>query len=104
MVRQRLDSEQHGVYGLANFGKMEIPAESAQAVMLFLREEGYTEEILSRLGLSKLPWNYQARRLASAWVVTGNVRRDLFIRLFNLGESMTASQSEHRNKRLRWTE
>ena len=29
---------------------MGILAESAQAVMLFLREEGYTEEILSRLG------------------------------------------------------
>ena len=76
------------------FGNMEILAESAQAVMLFLREEGYTEEILSRLGLSKLPWNDRARRLASAWVVTGDARLDLLIRLFYLGESMTASQSE----------
>jgi hypothetical protein len=73
---------------------MEILAEAAQAVMLFLREEGYTEEILSRLGLSKLPWNDRARRLASAWVVTGDARLDLLIRLFYLGESMTASQSE----------
>jgi hypothetical protein len=73
---------------------MEILAESAQAVMLFLREEGYREEVLSRLGLSKLPWNDRARRLASAWVVTGDARLDLLIRLFYLGESMTASQSE----------
>lgn len=75
-------------------GNMEILAESAQAVMLFLREKGYTEEILSRLGLSKLPRNDRARRLASAWVVTGDGRLDLLIWLFYLGESMMASHSE----------
>ena len=33
---------------------MEILVESAQAIRQFLREQGYTEESLSRLGLAEL--------------------------------------------------
>jgi len=73
---------------------MNILNESAQAITQFFREQGYTEEGLSRLGLAELPWNSPARRSAPAWAVTGNPRLDLLIRVFYLGESVAISQGE----------
>ena len=47
---------------------MEILVESAQAIARFLREQGYTEERLSELGLAELPWNSLATsRLQRGW-------------------------------------
>ena len=73
---------------------MEIPVESALAISKFFREQGYTEENLDRLGLSELAWNSRTRRLASAWVVTGDARLDFLVRLFYLNEAATISESE----------
>ena len=55
---------------------MEILVESAQAITQFFREQGYTEESLSRLGLVELSWNSPEMKLASAWAVTGKARLD----------------------------
>jgi hypothetical protein len=71
---------------------MEILVESAQAIRQFFREEGYTQDSLSRLGLAELHANSLARRSASAWAVTGNARLDLLVRLFYLGETVEISQ------------
>jgi Methyltransferase small domain len=73
---------------------MEILVESAQAITQYLREQGFTEESLGRLGLTELPWNSLAKQSASAWAVTGNPRLDLLIRLFYLGEAIAQSQGE----------
>ena len=73
---------------------MEIPVESAQAISQFFREQGYTKENLDRLGLSELAWNSRTRRLASAWVVTGDARLDFLVRLFYLNEAATISESK----------
>ena len=73
---------------------MEIPVESAQAISQFFREQGYTEENLNRLGLSELAWNSRTRRLALAWVITGDARLDFLVRLFYLNEAATISESK----------
>ncbi len=73
---------------------MKILNESAQAITRFFREQGYTGEGLSRLGLAELPWNSPARRTASAWAATGNSRLNLLIRVFYLGEAVAISQAE----------
>ena len=73
---------------------MEIPVESALAISQFFREQGYTEENLDRLGLSELAWNSRTRRLALAWVVTGDARLDFLVRLFYLNEAATISESK----------
>jgi hypothetical protein len=73
---------------------MDIPVESALAISQFFREQGYTEENLDRLGLSELAWNSRTRRLASAWVVTGDARLDFLVRLFYLNEAGTISESK----------
>ena len=73
---------------------MEIPAESAQAIARFLREQGYTEERLSELGLAELPWNSLARQSVSAWLVMCDPRLELLIRAFYMGEAVQTSQAE----------
>ena len=73
---------------------MEILVESGQAIRQFFRDEGYTQDSLSRLGLAELHCNSLARRSASAWAVTGNARLDLLVRLFYLGETVAMSQGE----------
>ena len=73
---------------------MEILVESAQSIRQFFREQGYTQDSLSRLGLAELHCHSLARRSASAWAVTGNARLDLLVRLFYLGETVAMSQGE----------
>ena len=73
---------------------MEILVESAQAIARFLREQGYTEERLSELGLAELPWNSLARQSVSAWLVMCDPRLELLIRAFYLGEAVKTSQAE----------
>jgi SAM-dependent methyltransferase len=73
---------------------MKVLPESAEAIAQFFRHQGYTEKILAQLGLAELGWNSRLTRLASALVVTGDDRLDLLIRLFYLGESVAAGESE----------
>lgn len=73
---------------------MEILVESAQAIARFLREQGYTEERLSELGLAELPWSSLAGQSVSAWLVMCDPRLELLIRAFYLGEAVQTSQAE----------
>jgi hypothetical protein len=73
---------------------MKILVESAQTITQFFREQGYTEESLSLLGLTELPWNSLAKQSASGWVIAGDARLDLLIRVFYLGEAVPISQGE----------
>jgi hypothetical protein len=73
---------------------MEIPIESAQAITQFFRENNYTEENLSRLGLADLPWHSLAEQSSSPWAIAGEAALDLLIRLFHLGQAVAASQGE----------
>ena len=73
---------------------MEILVESAQAIARFLRDQGYTEERLSQLGLAELPWNSLAGQSTSALARDGDPRLELLIRAFYLGEAVETSQAE----------
>jgi SAM-dependent methyltransferase len=73
---------------------MEILVDSAQAIARFLREQGYTEERLSQLGLAELPWNSMAAQSAAVWLVTCHPRLELLIRAFYLGEAVQTCQAE----------
>jgi len=73
---------------------MEILVESAQAIVRFLREQGYTEERFGQLGLAELPWNSLASQSASAWLATCDPRLELLIRAFYAGEAVPTSQAE----------
>jgi Methyltransferase small domain len=73
---------------------MEILIESGPKITRFLREHGYTEESLSRLGLADLPWHGLAERSGSLWTVDGDASLDLLIRLFYLGHAVATSQVE----------
>ena len=73
---------------------MEILVESAHAIARFLRDQGYTEERLSQLGLAEPPWNGLAGLSTTAWLVNDDARFELLIRAFYLGEAVEASQAE----------
>jgi hypothetical protein len=68
--------------------------ESGQAIIHFFRGHGYTEENLSRLGLVDLPWQGLVERSISSWIVAGDAHLDLLIRLFYLGQTVSAGQGE----------
>ncbi len=67
---------------------------TSQAIRQFFRDQGYTEDSLSRLGLANLPWHGLAERSNSSWTVAGDARLDLLIRLFYLGHAVATSQGE----------
>jgi Methyltransferase small domain len=67
---------------------------TSQAIRQFFRDQGYTEDSLSRLGLANLPWHGLAERSNSPWRVSGDARLDLLIGLFYLGHAVAASQGE----------
>jgi hypothetical protein len=73
---------------------MENLVESGQAIRQFLRDNGYTEESFSRLGLADLPYHGIAARLNSSWIITGDARLDLLISLFYFGHTVAASQGQ----------
>src|SRR5271168_4144806 len=73
---------------------MENLVESGQAIRQFLRDNGYTEEIFSRLGLADLPSQGIAARLNSSWIIAGDARLDLLISLFYFGHTVEASQGQ----------
>jgi hypothetical protein len=73
---------------------MEILVESIQAIARFLREQDYTEERLSQLGLANLSWNSLARQSASAWLLMCDPRLELLIRAFYVGEAVETSEAE----------
>jgi SAM-dependent methyltransferase len=73
---------------------MEMLVESAQAIVRFLRDQGYTEERLSQMGLAAMPWNGLGGLAISAWLVNADPRLELLIRAFYLGEAVEMRQAE----------
>jgi hypothetical protein len=80
--------------GIGSVGKVEILVESSRAIRQFLRDHGYTEESLSRLGVADLPSQGMAEQSNSSWTVAGDARLDLLIRLFYLGHTVAADQGQ----------
>jgi Ribosomal protein L11 methyltransferase (PrmA) len=74
---------------------MKILCEAAQGIGQFLREQGYTEENLSRLGLAESSRSNQDLSSAVETIVhDGDDQLDLLVRLFSVGESVSISQGE----------
>ncbi len=73
---------------------MEILVESSQAIRQFLRDQGYTEESFSQLGLADLPSQGMAEQSNSSWTVAGDARLNLLIRLFYFGYTVAAGQGQ----------
>ncbi len=79
---------------MAPLGSKEIPVESARRISQFFRNQGYTEEGLSGLGLGELPLNVVAAQSTSRWTLTGDLRLDFSIRLFFFGEVVGLAETE----------
>ncbi len=73
---------------------MEILVESAQTIARFLRDQDYTEERLSQLGVEEWPLNGFAGQPTSNWLAIGDRRLELLVCAFCLGEAVEISQAE----------
>jgi hypothetical protein len=73
---------------------MESLNESAKAIGQFFREQGYTDENLSRFGLEELSWSAYGTLAASDCAFADDPRLDLLIRLFYLGAGIKATEGE----------
>jgi hypothetical protein len=73
---------------------MEILSESAQGISQFLREQGYTEENLSRLEMAGSSLSNQDLPSAAEPFAHDDGLLDLLIRLFFVGETVSISQGE----------
>ena len=68
--------------------------ESAKAIGQYFREQGYTEENLSRFGLGEFSWRALGTLAASDCAFADDPRLDLLVRLFYLGAGIKAGEGE----------
>ncbi len=71
---------------------MKILSDAAQRIGQFLREQGYTEESLSRLEIEGSSLGNQDLPLAADPIIHDDGLLEVLIRLFSVGEPVSISQ------------